>query len=68
VESLAHYPFFTSFDKLIWHRHVFYDYLDRITNFVFPYSIRAKLEYAFVQEVCLVLAKLGPHHVVDRSD
>jgi hypothetical protein len=36
--------------------------------FVFVYSILAQLEYAFVPDVRLVLAKPWPHLVLDGSD
>jgi hypothetical protein len=36
--------------------------------FVFAYSVLARLEYAFVPEVRLVLAKPWPHLILDGSD
>ena len=45
-----------------------YDCLDRVTDFVYAYSVLAKPEYSFVPVVRLVLAKLRPHIVLDGSD
>jgi hypothetical protein len=36
--------------------------------FVFAYSVLAQPEYAFVPDVCLVLAKPWPHLVLDGSN
>jgi hypothetical protein len=36
--------------------------------FVFAYSVLAQPEYAFVPDVCLVLAKPWPHLVLDGLD
>jgi hypothetical protein len=36
--------------------------------FVFTYSVLAQLEYAFIPDVHLVLAKPWPHLVLDGSD
>src|SRR3954463_4302831 len=54
--------------RLLRHRPL-YDCLDCVTDeFFFAYSVLAKPEYAFVPDVCLVLAKLWPHLVLDGSD
>jgi hypothetical protein len=49
-------------------RHRLYDCLDRVTDFFYVYSVLAKPKYAFVPDVRLVLAQLGPHLVLDGSD
>jgi hypothetical protein len=36
--------------------------------FVFGYSVLAQPEYAFIPNVCLVLAKPWPHIILDGSD
>jgi hypothetical protein len=56
---------------LLWHRLLLYVCLDRVADFIFAYSVLSKLEYAFVCDVRLVLAKLGPHGahlILDGSD
>jgi hypothetical protein len=54
--------------RLHRHRLLLYIRLDRIPDFVFVYSVLAKPEYAFIPNVRMVLAKLGPHLVLDNSD
>ena len=44
-----------------------YDCLDHVTDFLYAYSVLAKLEYAFVPDVRLVLAKQWLHIVLDGS-
>jgi hypothetical protein len=53
---------------LLRHRLLCYVYLDRVADFVFAFSFFAKPEYAFVPDMRLVLAKLGPHLVLNGMD
>jgi hypothetical protein len=52
---------------LLWYRLLPYVCLDCIADFVFVLS-SGKPEYAFIPDVCLVLAKLGLHLILDGSD
>jgi hypothetical protein len=54
--------------RLLRHRLLLYVCLDCVADFVFAYSVLAKLAYAFVPDVRLVLAKLGLYLVLDGSD
>jgi hypothetical protein len=50
------------------HRLLLYVCLDYVTDFIFAYSVLAKPKYAFITDMPLVPAKLGPHLVLDGSD
>jgi hypothetical protein len=53
--------------RLHWTRLLLYDCLNHVAKIVFAYLVLAKLEYAFVPDVRLVLAKLGAHLILDGS-
>ena len=58
---------FIGFDNVFGIGSLLYDCLDRVTDFFYAYSALAKLEYAFVPDVRLVLTKQWPHLVLDGS-
>jgi hypothetical protein len=58
ARRIASYVFIGFDNVFISIDYFFFDCLNRVVNFVFAYTVLAKPEYAFVLNVCLVLAKL----------
>jgi hypothetical protein len=68
ASSVQHIHLHRLRQRLHRHRLLIYICLDRVADFIFAYSVLAKLEYDFVPDVHVVLEKLGPHLVLDGSD